>query len=175
MADRYTTQYNPTLQYGSAQLDDGTSHIALPGIMGGRVRYKVSTFTTDESEELATDTRRLFSVKSSDIMISFITSSVTGVTAAAGDYGFLLPDGGGVVRSGSASCITTGFDHAGGDVNVDLLLAGDAGKANVGFANWQWAGFTADPVQAWELAFTWSGAVTGTDRLIVHELQYVAT
>jgi hypothetical protein len=185
MAIRYNDNFNPTLNYGNAQLDTTTSHVATPGLMGGRLRYKVATWT-QTNPTVALDQQRLFSMKSSDIMVSLTISCPAASGATTVDFGFRYPNEGGLVigPTGSISEVSTvadAVDLAGSDLRTQVLFdpgATDEGE-RIGMANWQLvdagtATYLVDPCETWELTLSYIGAATGTPLTHV-ECTYVAT
>tara|TARA_B100001750_G_scaffold224014_1_gene214733 strand:+ start:7336 stop:7887 length:552 start_codon:yes stop_codon:yes gene_type:complete len=183
MAITYTNQYNPNINYGSAQLDATTSQIANPGLMGGRLRYKCSSFTLAGSSGAA-DQVRLFAMKSSDIIVSLtVTCPAYGGTDEA-DFGFYYSNEGGLVQGPTGSISTVAsiandVELAGADTGTQVLYHTDTTRAQTGFTNWERmnagaATYTVDPCETWELTLTFVGVASGAPLTAV-EMTYVAT
>ena len=179
----YTSQYTPNVNYGSAQLDSGTSQIANPGLMGGRLRYKFSSFT-NRIGTTALDQVRLFSMKSSDIIVSLTNTSGNVAAVDECELGFAYPDEGLFVMgpTGSRSAvddIAADVTLGGAEVQEDWLYHTDTTGARMGMSNWERmnagaATYLVDPCETWELTLSYVGVTTDA-FLIGIEMWYVAT
>ena len=179
MANVYGTYYNPTQNYGSAQLDDGVSHVQIPGRLGGRIRYKVAKYVGVPTD--AADVIRLCQMKSSDIILSIRITVLAGNWTGTHNLGFhQIAEASGVGGAEvDKDCILTAStfyasQRKGQTVNDGTNGVVDTTQVQLGETNWQRAGLSADPSETWDLTVTGS-AFSGTSDTIVHEIQYIAT
>jgi len=179
----YPSQYNPNVNYATSQLDSGTSHIANPGLMGGRLRYKFSSFT-NRIGTAALDQVRLFSMKSSDIIVSLTNTSGNVSAVDECNLGFAYPNEGAFVK-GPTGVISAVDDIAadvtlgGAELQEDWLYHTDTTGARMGMTNWERmnagaATYLVDPCETWELTLSYVGITTDAS-LVGIEMWYVAT
>jgi len=179
MANYYGNDYNPTTKYGSAQLDDGISQVAIPGRMGGRMRMKISRCPIDVSVVTTNDVTRICAMKTSDILLSLKLSTKTaGLNTGNIDLGFWqLADENGVGGAEvDQDLIATAYaGHLGAIAPADQLFEVDTDWSQIGMTNWERNGDTSDPCETWDLAARWAGDVDGADETIIFLVEYIAT